>query len=302
MSMNSSERCTILHPQYKSSSMISCLQKTRIHILVFGCRCQFRDALEKQRRALGIKHYRYASPLEFNAYHDRQVRMKDAIIAVLASQRTLRLLRSLRQNYHKLTITQLSIEYFRLISRLEAVKDSKDKPCNSIREAAVALSKMNEYFAKNDDSPTAFVATICDPRFKLAIFEHLWKDIPSFIKRAKIHFRTPSKIPRSSHETTQYRDPRYRTSRQSRTPCRRSIRRLPWPGLATPENLNEGSVMFGSTISTRKLNTNFLVGPKKLALPSNLWGQGELVKPLEVPKSLLTDTVTSAWRPKPALK
>ena len=47
---------------------------------------------------------------------------------------------------------------------------------------------MNECFSKNDDSPTALVATICDPRFKLAIFERLWKDNPSCIKCAKIHF------------------------------------------------------------------------------------------------------------------
>jgi hypothetical protein len=48
---------------------------------------------------------------------------------------------------------------------------------------------MNECFSKNDDSPTALVATICGPRFRLAIFERLWKDNPSYIKRAKIHFR-----------------------------------------------------------------------------------------------------------------
>ena len=36
---------------------------------------------------------------------------------------------------------------------------------------------------------TAFVATMCDPRFKLAIFEHLWKDNSTYIKRAKIHFK-----------------------------------------------------------------------------------------------------------------
>ena len=31
---------------------------------------------------------------------------------------------------------------------------------------------------------------MCDPRFKLAIFEHLWKDNSSYIiKRTKIHFK-----------------------------------------------------------------------------------------------------------------
>src|SRR5467141_2851206 len=78
---------------------------------------------------------------------------------------------------------------------------------------------MNECFSKNHDSPTALVAAICDPRFKLAIFERLWEDNPSYIKRANLPRYTSekSKIPRSSHETTQYRDPRYRTLRQSRT-------------------------------------------------------------------------------------
>ncbi|KAN0069366.1 Serine/threonine-protein kinase [Elaphomyces granulatus] len=46
-----------------------------------------------------------------------------------------------------------------------------------------------------------------------------------------------------------------------------------------------------STISTRKLNTKYLGRPLKIALPSDLWRQGELVKRLEVPKSLITDTI-----------
>jgi len=91
------------------------------------------------------------------------------------------------------TLNRTIPEYFRLISRLEAVKDGKDRSkiqSQSIREAAnAALGKMNEYFAKNDSSPTAFVASACDPRFKLAIFEHLWKDNPAYVKRAKIHFK-----------------------------------------------------------------------------------------------------------------
>ena len=85
----------------------------------------------------------------------------------------------MRQADNYPTLNRTVPEYFRLISRLEAVKDGKDKSkiqSKSIRDAAdAAVSKMNEYFAKNDSSPTAFVATVCDPRFKLAIFEHLWK-------------------------------------------------------------------------------------------------------------------------------
>jgi hypothetical protein len=88
------------------------------------------------------------------------------------------------------TLNRTIPEYFRLISRLEAVKDGKDKSkiqSKSIREAVdVALSKMNEYFAKNDSSPTA---TVSDPRFKLAIFEHLWKNSPAYVKRTRIHFK-----------------------------------------------------------------------------------------------------------------
>jgi hypothetical protein len=91
------------------------------------------------------------------------------------------------------TLNRTLPEYFRLISRLEEVKNSKDKFCiqsQSIRDAALAaLAKINEYFSKNDSLPTAFVASICDPRFKLAIFEHLWKDDSTYVKRAKIHFK-----------------------------------------------------------------------------------------------------------------
>ena len=59
-------------------------------------------------------------------------------------------------------------------------------------------------------------------------------------------------------------------------------------------DLNESNVMFGvaplDNLST-KAKYELLGRPKKLALPSNLWRQGELVRPLKVPKSLLTDTV-----------
>src|SRR5882762_6741567 len=83
--------CTILHPQYKSSSTVSCLQKIRILTLIFGRRRQFRDGLEKQCRALGIKHYSIPinMPVRWSSTHtmiDKFYRMKDAIIAVLASQ------------------------------------------------------------------------------------------------------------------------------------------------------------------------------------------------------------------------
>ena len=87
-----SSRCTILHPQYKSSSTVSCLQKIRILTLIFGRRRrQFRYGLEKQCRALDIKHYSIPinMPVRWSSTHtmiDKFYRMKDAIIAGLASQ------------------------------------------------------------------------------------------------------------------------------------------------------------------------------------------------------------------------
>jgi hypothetical protein len=54
------------------------------------------------------------------------------------------------------------------------------------------LAKLAEYFNKTDSNPSPFVATICDPRYKLAIFEHLWKgtqDSNIYINRAKPHFK-----------------------------------------------------------------------------------------------------------------
>ena len=164
--------CTILHPQYTSFSTVSCLQKIRILTLVFGRRRQFKDALEKQCRALGI--HITDMPVRWSSTHtmiDKFYRMKDAIIAVLASQsfddsilnfqsliglflldffglfvKTATIMQA--DNYP--TLNRTLPEYFCLISRLEAVKDSKDKPCKSIREAAAAaLRKVNEYFAKN---------------------------------------------------------------------------------------------------------------------------------------------------------
>jgi protein kinase-like protein len=58
-------------------------------------------------------------------------------------------------------------------------------------------------------------------------------------------------------------------------------------------DLNKGNVMW--SVALDNLNTKakyeYLGRPQKVALPSNLWRQGEPVRPLEVPKSLLTDTV-----------
>jgi len=91
------------------------------------------------------------------------------------------------------TVNRTLPEYFRLIRDLETVENGTDRwniRSQAIREAATAaLAKMNEYFAKNHASPTAFVATMCDPRFKLAIFESLWKNDSAYIARAKRHFK-----------------------------------------------------------------------------------------------------------------
>ena len=215
--------CATLHAQYKSSSSVSCFQKIRALTLVFRRR-QFRDALKKQCQALGVKNYSIPldMPVRWSSTHtmiEKFYSMKDAIIAVLASQsfddsieeinltkpdwvvakelldffglfvRTTTTMQA--DNY--LTLNRTLPEYFRLISRLEAVKSGKDKSAiqsQAIKDAAgAAFIKMNEYFAKNDSSPTAFVATMCDPRFKLAIFEHLWKDNPVYVKCAKVHFK-----------------------------------------------------------------------------------------------------------------
>ncbi|KAN0073325.1 hypothetical protein V8E54_008545 [Elaphomyces granulatus] len=59
-------------------------------------------------------------------------------------------------------------------------------------------------------------------------------------------------------------------------------------------NLNKGSVMWG-VAPLDNLNTKtkykYIGRPKKIALPRDSWRQGELVRPLEVPKSLITDAV-----------
>ena len=78
--------CTILHPQYNRPQPLAAFKR-----FTFGRRRQFRDGLEKQCRALGIKHYSIPinMPVRWSSTHtmiDKFYRMKDAIIAVLASQ------------------------------------------------------------------------------------------------------------------------------------------------------------------------------------------------------------------------
>jgi serine/threonine protein kinase len=59
-------------------------------------------------------------------------------------------------------------------------------------------------------------------------------------------------------------------------------------------DLNKGNVMWGvaplDNLDT-KTKYEYLGRPLKMTLPSDLWRQGELVKRLEVPKSLITDMV-----------
>ena len=95
------------------------------------------------------------------------------------------------------TINRILPEYYRLIKDLELVTKAEAFGSTktlilqqSIRDAATsALAKMNDYFTRNTSSPTAFVATICDPRFKLTVFESLWKDDRPYVERAKRHFK-----------------------------------------------------------------------------------------------------------------
>jgi serine/threonine protein kinase len=59
-------------------------------------------------------------------------------------------------------------------------------------------------------------------------------------------------------------------------------------------NLNRRCVMWGvaplDNLGT-KAKYKYLGRPKKMPLPSDLWKRGELVRPLKVPKSLITDAV-----------
>ena len=93
-----------------------------------------------------------------------------------------------------LTLNRTIPEYFRLI------RDGKDKSkIQSERLLMLHLARWTDTLPKM--SPTAFVA-MCDPRSKLAIFEHLWKD--------RTHTDTLPrdllKIQKSSHEITCYWD------------------------------------------------------------------------------------------------
>lgn len=214
---------TFLHPEYKSTIIVGCFQKLRILTLVFRRR-QFKHALKTQCKALGLDYRSIPldMPVRWSSTHEmieRFYSMKDAIKSVLATQAfddSINLVAltdgdwvaikelldffsifvkttTMMQGDTYPTLNRTLPEYLRLIKSLESVRDGKDAwniKSPSIREAAIAaLTKMNEYFAKNDSSPTAFVATMCDPRFKAAIFEHLWHNDSIYIKRAKIHFK-----------------------------------------------------------------------------------------------------------------
>jgi hypothetical protein len=58
--------------------------------------------------------------------------------------------------------------------------------------ASIAYSALNNYYGKTKDLPAPYVATICDPRYKMKAFEWLWKDEGNAsiaIRRARGHFK-----------------------------------------------------------------------------------------------------------------
>jgi hypothetical protein len=80
-----------------------------------------------------------------------------------------------------------------LIKRLQEVIDGTSKlniKSLQLKDCAkAAISKLNTYYNKCNNQATGFVATACDPRYKLSVFEWLWGSEDTAYRRAKVHFK-----------------------------------------------------------------------------------------------------------------
>ena len=91
------------------------------------------------------------------------------------------------------TLNKVVPQYFTLTKRLQEVVDGTSKlniKSPQLKDCAkAAITKLNTYYNKCNNQPTGFVATACDPRYKLSVFEWLWGSEDTAYRRAKNHFK-----------------------------------------------------------------------------------------------------------------
>jgi hypothetical protein len=199
----------------------SILNKSRSLTLVFR-RHGFKRALERQCQALGIKYH--AIPLDIpvrwsstGVIIDSFLTLKEPIEAVYATQQLdasikvfslteddwalLQEVRDFLKIFERCTkemqaddyptLHRVIPHYFRMMEKLSVIKTEGTN--QAIKSAAsAAYSTLSDYYGKTKDIAAPYVATICDPRYKMKAFEWLWRDegnASAAVRRARGHFK-----------------------------------------------------------------------------------------------------------------
>ncbi|KFY94740.1 hypothetical protein V498_03750, partial [Pseudogymnoascus sp. VKM F-4517 (FW-2822)] len=211
------------------------LSKLRRHIYVFRNRRQWKDALQKQTIAAGLKKLQLSldMPVRWNSTYEMVsavIKLQTPITAICATQQMDLSMRDIAltpedwitlhalQNFFYIFVKpsqklQASVyptlnfaipQYLKMIKKLEALQ--KEVGISStIGLACIAASKkLNEYYtlATNHRWSHSGVATICDPRMNLNVFNSLWPSNTEEVKR--------NRVKQQFHDVfIQYRDRQY---------------------------------------------------------------------------------------------
>ncbi|KFZ18867.1 hypothetical protein V501_00969, partial [Pseudogymnoascus sp. VKM F-4519 (FW-2642)] len=189
------------------------LSKLRRHIYVFRNRRQWKDALQRQTIAAGLKKLQLSldMPVRWNSTYEMvstAIKLQTPIAAICATQQMDMSMRDIAltpedwnilhalQNFFYifvkpsqklqassyLTLNFAIPQYLKMINKLEALQKEVGISSTIGLACIAAYKKLNDYYtlATNQRWSHLGVATICDPRMNLNVFNSLW---PSSTKR-----------------------------------------------------------------------------------------------------------------------
>jgi hypothetical protein len=209
---------------HRQDEVVSAFSKLRRHVYIFRNRRQFKSQLEQQLRATGMKPKLLTldMPVRWNSTYEMlntACSQEGPITAVCASQTIDLSIREIMLSHsdwailHKLlqfflifvhpsrklqashypSLNYAIPQYLKLIRKVSE-KQSEWGPGTPLGIACQkSLDKLTEYFTESLNHPCASVATICDPRFNVNIFNIMLNPgHQDNLKKAKIkgHFRT----------------------------------------------------------------------------------------------------------------
>jgi hypothetical protein len=218
------------------------LGKLRRHIYVFRNRRQWKDALQRQTVAAGLKKLQLSldMPVRWNSTYEMvstAIKLQTPITAICATQQMDMSMRDIAltpedwntlhalQNFFYIFVKpsqklQASLyptlnfaipQYLKMINKLEALQKEVSISSTIVLACVAAYKKLNDYYtlAANQRWSHSGVATICDPRMNLNVFNSLWPNSTEEVKR--------NRVKQQFHDVfIQYRDRQYYLDEEKR--------------------------------------------------------------------------------------